>query len=77
MSYDEHLWALVFFHLSEHKSTQHLLQILEEDDFARGQIAPKGGSIPRKIFFTEGNGAERPFVNQSRYFPDVSGYKCC
>jgi len=143
MSFDEHLRALVFFHLEEHTSAQHLLQVLEEDEFARSQIAPKGGikkssfseatntrgldqfmfvfeqvqkqasrvlpnchptlgnlvaidgslidatlsmqwadyrkgakkakahigfdlnrGIPRKIFFTEGTGAERPFVSQ-------------
>jgi hypothetical protein len=143
MSFDEHLRALVYFHLEEHVSAQHLLQVLEEDEFARYQIAPKEGikkssfseatntrgleqfmyvfeylqkqashvlpdchpglgklvaidgslidatlsmhwadyrkgarkakthigfdlnrGIPRKIFFTTGKGAERPFVNQ-------------
>jgi hypothetical protein len=143
MSFEDHLRALVFFHLEEHKSAQHLLQVLEEDDFARNEIAPKEGikkssfseatnsrgleqfmhvfknlqakaakalpnhhsdlgdlvgidgslvdatlsmywadyrkkakkakihvdfdlnrSIPRKIFLTHGNGAERPFVSQ-------------
>ena len=143
MSFEEHLKALIFFHLQEHTSAQHLLQVLEEDDFARSEIAPKGGikkssfseatntrgldqfmfifeevqkqaahvlpnyhpklgnlvaidgsfidatlsmqwadyrkgakkakahigfdlnrGIPRKIFFTNGNGAERPFVSQ-------------
>ena len=143
MSFEDHLRALVFFHLEEHESAQHLLQVLEEDDFARNEIAPKEGikkssfseatnsrgleqfmhvfknlqakaskilpkhhpelgnlvgidgslidatlsmywadyrkrakkakvhvgfdlncSIPRKIFLTDGNGAERPFVSQ-------------
>ncbi len=143
MSFEEHLKALIFFYLQEHTSAQHLLQALEEDDFARSQIAPEGGikkssfseatntrgldqfmfvfeqlqkqaahvlpychpalgnlvaidgsfidatlsmqwadyrkgakkakahigfdlnrSIPRKIFFTNGNSAERPFVSQ-------------
>jgi len=143
MSFEEHLKALIFFHLQEHTSAQHLLQVLEEDEFARSEIAPKGGikknsfseatntrgldqfmfifeevqkqaahvlpnyhpklgnlvaidgsfidatlsmqwadyrkgakkakahigfdlnrGIPRKIFFTNGNGAERPFVSQ-------------
>jgi len=159
MSFEDHLKTLVFFHLEEHKSTQHLLQVLEEDDFARNQIAPKDGikkssfseatntrgldqfmfvfeqlqkqasrvlpnrhselgnlvaidgslidatlsmywadyrkgvrkakvhvgfdlnrCIPRKIFFTEGNGAERPFVNQILSPGDTSvtdrGYQC-
>jgi len=143
MTFEEHLRALVYFHLEEHKSAQHLLQALEEDDFAHNQIAPKDGikkssfseatnsrgleqfmhvfqnlqaqatkvlpnrhpnlgnlvaidgslidatlsmywadyrkgakkakvyvgfdlnrGIPRKIFLTNGNGAERPFVSQ-------------
>jgi len=159
MSFDEHLRALVFFHLEEHTSAQHLLQVLEEDEFARSQIAPKDGikkssfseatntrgldqfmfvfeqlqkqashvlpnrhpelgnlvaidgslidatlsmywadyrkgsrkakahigfdlnrGIPRKIFFTEGKGAERPFVSQILSPGDTSvtdrGYQC-
>ena len=143
MNFEDHLKALVFFHLEEHTSGQHLLQVLKEDDFAREMIAPKDGiekssfseanncrgleqfayvfqnlqcqatnilpnnypelgdlvgidgslidavlsmywadyrkgskkakvhvgfdlnrSIPRKIFLTHGNGAERPFVSQ-------------
>ena len=43
MSFEEQLKALVFFHLEEHTSAQHLLQVLEEDDFAREVIAPKDG----------------------------------
>ena len=51
MSFDEHLRALVFFHLEEHTSAQHLLQVLEEDEFARNQIAPEGGI--KKSSFSE------------------------
>jgi len=43
MTFDEQLKALVFFHLEEHVSAQHLLQVLEEDDFARDHIAPQEG----------------------------------
>jgi len=43
MSFEEHLRALVFFHLEEHHSAQHLLQVLEDDDFARSAIAPEKG----------------------------------
>jgi hypothetical protein len=43
MSFEEHLRALVFFHLEEHHSAQHLLQVLEQDDFARSTIAPENG----------------------------------
>jgi len=51
MSFEEHLKALIFFHLQEHTSAQHLLQALEEDDFARSEIAPKGGI--KKSSFSE------------------------
>lgn len=43
MSFEDHLRALIFFHLEEHTSSQHLLQTLREDDFARQQIAPERG----------------------------------
>lgn len=42
-SCEKHLKALIFFHLEDHSSAQHLLQTLEEDDCARSEIAPKGG----------------------------------
>lgn len=51
MSFEEHLKALIFFHLEEHTSAQHLLQALEEDDFARSEIAPQGGI--KKSSFSE------------------------
>jgi hypothetical protein len=43
MTFEDQLKALIFFHLEEHTSGQHLLQVLEEDDFARDAIAPKEG----------------------------------
>ena len=43
MTFDDQLKALIFFHLEEHTSAQHLLQVLEEDDFARNNIAPEEG----------------------------------
>jgi hypothetical protein len=43
MSFEEQLRALVFFHLEEHTSAQHLLQTLKQDDFAREHIAPEAG----------------------------------
>lgn len=43
MSFEDHLKALVYFHLQEHTSAQHLLQVLEEDDYAQEHIAPKDG----------------------------------
>jgi hypothetical protein len=43
MTFDDQLNALIFFHLEEHTSARHLLQVLEEDDFARHLIAPEEG----------------------------------
>ncbi len=51
MTFEEHLRALVFFHLEEHHSAQHLLQVLEEDDFAKSEIAPENGI--KKSSFSE------------------------
>ncbi len=43
MTFEDHLRALVFFHLEEHTSAQDLLQTLREDDFAREHVAPEDG----------------------------------
>ena len=43
MTFEDQLKALIFFHLEEHTSALHLLQVLEEDDFARDVIAPEEG----------------------------------
>lgn len=43
MTFEDQLKALIFFHLEEHTSARHLLQVLEEDDFARRVIAPEDG----------------------------------
>lgn len=51
MSFEDHLQALVYFHLQEHTSATHLLQVLEQDDFARNHIAPEDGI--RKSSFSE------------------------
>jgi hypothetical protein len=143
MSFEDQLKALIYYHLEEHTSARHLIQVLKEDDFARDNIAPEDGigkssfseainnrgleqlqyvyenlyteasrilpnryahlgeliaidgslinavlsmtwadyrknskkakihmgfninkGIPSKIYFTDGNGAERPFVDQ-------------
>jgi hypothetical protein len=43
MTFEDQLKALIFFHLEEYTSARHLLQVLEEDDFARNVIAPEEG----------------------------------
>jgi hypothetical protein len=43
MDFEEQLRVLVYYHLKECRSAQHLLQALKEDDFARQFIAPEQG----------------------------------
>jgi hypothetical protein len=43
MTFEDQLKALIFFHLEEHVSGRHLIQVLKEDDFARNNIAPENG----------------------------------
>ncbi len=50
MNFNDQLNALIFFHLEEHTSGRHLIQTLQEDDFAREHIAPEKG-ISKTSFF--------------------------
>lgn len=50
MDFMHQLKAMILFHLEEHTSGRHLLQFLEEDDFARRVIAPPDG-IKKSAFF--------------------------
>jgi len=43
MTFEDQLKMLIFFHLEEFSSAQELLQVIEEDDFARHAIAPEEG----------------------------------
>ena len=49
MTFEYHPKALVNFHLEKHHIVQHLLQVLEHDDFARNKIAPKDGIKERSF----------------------------
>ena len=55
MTFEDELKALIFFHLEEHVSGRHLVQVLNEDDLARQNIAPKDG-IGKSSFFEAING---------------------
>ena len=55
MDFEEQLRILVYYHLQEHSSAQHLLQSLKEDDFARQHIAPEQG-IEKSSFSEAING---------------------
>jgi hypothetical protein len=50
MEFEDQLNALAYFHLEEHASGRHLIQALQEDDFAGSTIALKGG-IQKSSFF--------------------------
>lgn len=50
MEFEDELNALVYFHLEEHTSGRHLVQVLEQDEVAREEIAPAGG-IKKSSFF--------------------------
>jgi hypothetical protein len=43
MTFEQQLKSLILFHLEEYDSARHLLQVLEQDDFARSFIAPPQG----------------------------------
>ena len=49
MNFEDQLKMLIFFHLEEHVSARHMLQVIEQDDFARENIAPEEG-IKRSSF---------------------------
>jgi hypothetical protein len=51
MTFEDQLKMLIFFHLEEHVSARHMLQVIEQDDFARENIAPEEGI--KKSSFSE------------------------
>ncbi|MCP4348926.1 MAG: transposase, partial [Desulfobacterales bacterium] len=50
LTFEDRMKALTFFHIEEHTSGRHLLQVLNEDDFAAEVTAPAGG-IRTSTFF--------------------------
>ncbi len=50
MTFEDQLNIMVYFHLKDFNSGRHLLQDLEEDNFAKEFIAPEGG-IGKSTFF--------------------------
>ena len=50
MDFEHQLKALIFYHLEEYSSGGHLIQALEEDDFAKKEVAPPDG-IKKSSFF--------------------------
>ncbi|MCP4370089.1 MAG: hypothetical protein GY797_18545 [Deltaproteobacteria bacterium] len=50
MTFEQQFKGLIYYHLEEYSSGNHLVQAVEEDDFARKEIAPPGG-IKKSSFF--------------------------
>ncbi len=52
MTFEDQINILVYFHLEEHQSGRHLLQVLNENHFARQYVAPEKG-IQKSSFFED------------------------
>jgi len=50
MTFEDQLRILIYYHLGEYTSGRHLLQVLEEDEFAKTHVAPEKG-IAKSSFF--------------------------
>ena len=50
MTFEDQLKILTYYHLEEHSSGRHLLQVLKQESFAATHIAPPGG-IEKSAFF--------------------------
>jgi len=50
MTFEDQLKILTYYHLEEHSSGCHLLQVLAQEDFAATHIAPPDG-IQKSAFF--------------------------
>ena len=73
-TFEDQLKMLVFYHLEEHVSARHMLQILEQDDFARENIAPQSGI--KKSSFSEAintRGLEQLYVVFEKLSRKASG----
>jgi hypothetical protein len=69
MSFEDQLKSLIYFHLQEHESARHLIQDMKENNFARQNIAPKGG-ISRSSYseIINGRGLEQlQFIFENLY----------
>jgi len=50
MTFEDQLRILIYYHLGEYISGRHLLQVLEEEEFAKANVAPEKG-IAKSSFF--------------------------
>lgn len=49
-TFEHHLKTLIYLHLQEYESGRELLQVLEQDEFAKAHVAPPEG-VSRSAFF--------------------------
>jgi hypothetical protein len=77
MTFEDQLKILTYFHLEEHSSGRHLLQVLEQEDFAATHIAPPDG-IGKSAFFEAINtrGLEQ-MVHVYEYLQKQATQKIC
>lgn len=54
IGFAEQLDSLIYYHLENHESGRHHLQVLQEDSFAKKYVAPKKG-MKRSTFFELNN----------------------
>ncbi len=74
MNLKDQVKALTYFHLEEHGSARHLVQVLNEDNFAKENIAPKDGI--QKSSFSEAinhRGLEQLQFIFSKLYSQASG----
>ena len=57
MDFEHQLKAFILYHLEKHTSGSHLMHVLDEDSFARKEIAPHGGI--KKKFLLRGRQCSR------------------
>ncbi len=50
MTFENQLKVLIFYHLEEHSSGSHLIQVLDKDEFAKSEIAPPEGILESSFF---------------------------
>ena len=68
MTFEDQLNALINFHLEEHASWQHLVQVLKEDEFAKDTIAPKEGIEKSSCFEAINTRGSNSYQRSSRPF---------
>jgi len=74
MTFEDQINILIYYHLEEHHSGRHLLQVLEEERFAREHIMPEGG-IKKSSFFEalSSRGLEQMLELFQKLYADAAG----